>query len=159
MSELIQTPALWGGKHHQKPNAITLPAKHPATVILVLSRELILFVMSCLRCCWVGSRDSVTEYPIGRQLWLSMPHYLLTGHFMLTTACHYKAHLRRVTGCRDEYKDIEPCIHIHKSLFLTDSWNCLVFGCLHGLNSLSCYCSYYCLKSPSQTGPPIIYVQ
>lgn len=43
--------------------------------------------------------------------------------------------------------------------FLTDSWNCLVFGCLHGLNSLSCYCSYYCLKSPSPTGPPIIYVQ
>lgn len=36
------------GKHHQLPNAITLPAKHSGSAVLVLSRELILFVMRCL---------------------------------------------------------------------------------------------------------------
>lgn len=49
----------------------------------------------------------------------------------------YIAHFMRVTGCRGEYKDTEPCIHIHNSVFfLTDSWNCLVFGGLHGLNAI-----------------------
>lgn len=67
------------GKHHQHPNAITLPAKHSATVILGLSGELILFVMRCLVCCWVGSRDTVTECPIAGHLWFSMSCFLLTG--------------------------------------------------------------------------------
>lgn len=65
------------GKHHQLPNAITLPAKRPGTVILVLSRELILFVMMCR---WEGSRNSVTKYPIDGHLWLSESWYPLAGH-------------------------------------------------------------------------------
>lgn len=101
MFGLIHTPA---SRFPYKKNTTSTPMplrflpKHPATVILVLTRELILFVMRCLMCCCVGSRDSVTEYPIGGHLWLSMPHYLLTGHFMLTTVRHYMAHLMRGNG-------------------------------------------------------------
>lgn len=91
------------GKHHWHPKAITVPEKHTATVILVQSGELILFVMRCLVCWQIGSRDSVTEYPIAGHLWLSMSHYPLTGHFMLTTACHHSSS-QGVTGHRGEYK-------------------------------------------------------
>lgn len=123
------------GNHHQQPSAITLPAKHPATVILVLSRELILFVMRCLMCCWVGSRDSVTLNLIaGNLLWLSTPHYLLMGYFMLTTACHHIAHLE---GNRlQRWIQIYRTMHIYSQLTL--NWQLELLGF-----RMPTWCEYY----------------
>lgn len=68
------------GKHPQHPGAITVPAKHSATVILVLAGELILFVMRCLVCRVGSGLDTAGQNILWLDTWLVIFSQLKQHH-------------------------------------------------------------------------------